>query len=159
MFFFYSTVFIQKKRSSSFYLHLFLRQSHLDQHGGRVTSGGDVLSCPDQHGGRVTSGGDVLSCPDQHGGRVASGGDVFPLLSGAPLAQCLQPDPMIFLARAVAMVNHNFAAPLIMTFHSRGALAKLRVNLLRVEWTNTIQPFWNRKLWVSHLRVSQLFEV
>ncbi len=44
-------------------------------------------SYPDQHGGRVASGGDVLSCPDQHGGHVASGGDVFPLLSGAPLAQ------------------------------------------------------------------------
>ncbi len=39
----------------------------------------------------------------------------------------------VFLAGAVAMVNRNFGAPLIMTFHSRGARAKLRVNLLRVE--------------------------
>ncbi len=31
----------------------------------------------------------------------------------------------VFLAGAVAMVNHNFGAPLIMTFHSRGARAKL----------------------------------
>ncbi len=31
----------------------------------------------------------------------------------------------IFLAGAVAMVNHNFGDPLIMTFHSRGARAKL----------------------------------
>ncbi len=35
----------------------------------------------------------------------------------------------VFLAGAVAMVNRNFGAPLIMTFHSRGARAKLRVNL------------------------------
>ncbi len=39
----------------------------------------------------------------------------------------------VFLAGAVATVNRNFGAPLIMTFHSRGARAKLRVNLLRVE--------------------------
>ncbi len=47
----------------------------------------------------------------------------------------------VFLSCAVAMVKHNFRAPLIMTFHSRGARAKLRVNVLRVERTNTIQPF------------------
>ncbi len=29
----------------------------------------------------------------------------------------------VFLAGAVAMVNRNFRAPLIMTFHSRGARA------------------------------------
>ncbi len=39
----------------------------------------------------------------------------------------------VFLVGAVAMVNRNFGAPLIMTFHNRGARAKLRVNLLRVE--------------------------
>ncbi len=39
----------------------------------------------------------------------------------------------VFLAGAVAMVNHNFGAPLIMTSHSRGACAKLRVNKLRVD--------------------------
>ncbi len=32
----------------------------------------------------------------------------------------------VFLAGAVAIVNHNFGALLIMTFHSRGARAKLR---------------------------------
>ncbi len=39
----------------------------------------------------------------------------------------------VFLAGAVAIVNRRFGAPLIMTFHSHGARAKLRVNLLRVE--------------------------
>ncbi len=39
----------------------------------------------------------------------------------------------VFLVGAVAMVNRNFGAPLIRTFHSCGARAKLRVNLLRVE--------------------------
>ncbi len=45
----------------------------------------------------------------------------------------MRADVFFFLAGAVAMVNRNFGAPLIMTFHSRGARAKLRVNLLRVE--------------------------